>query len=93
MNKIDWKRKLTSRKFWLALAGFVAGIILACNGTPETAETVTGIIMSAASVVVYIFGESWADSQGYAVGEVDKGDEQRQAGADDDDDDDPIFSA
>ena len=27
--KIDWKRKLTSRKLWVALAGFVAGLIVA----------------------------------------------------------------
>ena len=27
--KIDWKRKLTSRKLWIAAAGFVAGLIAA----------------------------------------------------------------
>ena len=27
--KIDWKRKLTSRKLWLAVAGFVMGLIRA----------------------------------------------------------------
>ena len=31
-NKIDWKRKLTSRKLWVAVAGFVAGLILAFGG-------------------------------------------------------------
>jgi hypothetical protein len=60
--KIDWKRKLTSRKLWLALAGFVTGIILAFNGSAETAETVGGCIMSGASVVAYIIGEGLADS-------------------------------
>ena len=25
--KIDWRRKLTSRKLWIALAGFIAGLI------------------------------------------------------------------
>ncbi len=30
--EIDWKRKLTSRKFWVALAGFVAGLIVAYGG-------------------------------------------------------------
>ena len=37
--KIDWKRKLTSRKLWLAVAGFVTGLILAFNGSAETAES------------------------------------------------------
>ena len=60
--KIDWKRKLTSRKLWLAVAGFVSGIVLAFSGSAEVAETVTGCIMSGASVVAYIIGEGLADS-------------------------------
>ena len=60
--KIDWKRKLTSRKLWLAVAGFVTGMILAFNGSAETAETVSGCIMSAASVVAYIVGEGLTDA-------------------------------
>lgn len=60
--KIDWKRKLTSRKFWLAIVGLVTGLILALNGSAETAETVGGLIMSAASIVAYIVGEGLADA-------------------------------
>lgn len=60
--KIDWVRKLTSRKFWMALAGFVTGLILALNGSAATAETVSGVIMSGASVVAYILGEGLSDS-------------------------------
>lgn len=59
--KIDWKRKLTSRKLWIAVAGFVTGLILAFNGTAETAETVSGCIMSGASVIAYIVGEGLTD--------------------------------
>lgn len=60
--KIDWKRKLTSRKLWLAVAGFVTGLILAFNGSAETAETVSGCIMSGASVIAYIVGEGLTDA-------------------------------
>lgn len=60
--KIDWKRKLTSRKLWLALAGFVAGLVLAFNGSAQTAETVSGAIMSGASVIAYIVGEGLTDA-------------------------------
>ena len=60
--KIDWAKKLTSRKLWVALAGFVTGVILAFNGSAETAETVSGCIVSGASVVAYIIGEGLADS-------------------------------
>lgn len=61
-NKIDWKRKLTSRKLWLAVAGFVSGLIVAFNGSAEVAETVSGCIMAGAAVVAYIVGEGLADS-------------------------------
>lgn len=60
--KIDWKRKLTSRKLWLAVAGLVSGIVIAFNGSAEVAETVSGCIMSAASVVAYIVGEGLIDA-------------------------------
>lgn len=60
--KIDWTKKLTSRKLWLAVAGFVTGLVLAFNGSAEVAETVTGCIMSGGSVVAYIIGEGLADS-------------------------------
>lgn len=60
--KIDWKRKLTSRKLWLALAGFIAGLVLAFNGSAEVAETVSGCIMSGASVIAYIVGEGLTDA-------------------------------
>lgn len=59
-NNIDWKRKLTSRKLWMAIAGFVAGIITA-TGDKETAVVVSGLIMQGASVVAYIVGEGLAD--------------------------------
>ena len=54
-------RKLTSRKFWLALAGFIAGLMVAFGGSEESAAQVTALVMSGASVVAYIVGEGWAD--------------------------------
>lgn len=60
--KIDWKRKLTSRKLWVALAGFIAGLIVAFGGNNKTAETVSGCILSGAAVVGYVLGEGLADS-------------------------------
>ena len=49
--KTDWQRKLTSRKLWIALAGFVAGLIVAFGGGSTVAETVSGCILSGAAVV------------------------------------------
>ena len=59
--KIDWLRKLTSRKFWVAVAGFVSGLIIAFTGDETTATTVSGCVMSAASVIGYMIGEGLAD--------------------------------
>lgn len=59
---MNWKRKLTSRKFWLAIVGLVSGLIIAFGGSSETVETVSGCIMSAASVVAYTIGEGLADA-------------------------------
>ena len=60
--KIDWKRKLTSRKFWAAVAGFVSMLIVALWKDAETAQTVTALIMAGASVIAYIIGEGIADN-------------------------------
>lgn len=62
LMKIDWIRKLTSRKLWIATVGLVSGLIIAFGGSAETAETVTGCIMSAASVVAYVIGEGLTDA-------------------------------
>ena len=59
--KIDWKRKLTSRKLWVALAGFAAGLIVAFGGSSDTADTISGCILSGAAVVGYVIGEGLAD--------------------------------
>lgn len=60
--KIDWKRKLTSRKLWVALAGFIAGMVVTFGGSQETADKVSGSILSGAAVVGYVLGEGLADS-------------------------------
>ena len=61
MNKIDWTRKLTSRKFWLAVAAFVTELIVVFRGDAEQAETVSAIIMAGATVIAYIVGEGLVD--------------------------------
>lgn len=62
MSSIDWKRKLTSRKLWVAIAGFVSGLIIAFGGTESTAVTVTGCIMQGASVLGYLLAEGLTDA-------------------------------
>lgn len=54
-------RKLSSRKLWVAIATFISGLIIACNGDATTAETVSGLIMSGGSMIAYIVAEGFAD--------------------------------
>lgn len=66
--KIDWKRKLTSRKFWAAVTGFVSMLLLALGKDAGTAQQITGMIMAAGSLIAYIIGEGLADSAGNLPG-------------------------
>lgn len=59
---IDWKRKLTSRKFWLSITAFVALLVVALGYSDSTATQITALIMAGAEVVGYIIGEGLADS-------------------------------
>ena len=58
----DIQRKLTSRKFWLAIGSFVSMLIVALGGAEETATQVSALIMAGATVVAYIIGEGMADA-------------------------------
>ena len=60
---MDWKSKLTSRKFWVAIASFVTMMLTAFFGQSENeAAKVTALIMAGASVVAYVVGEGLVDA-------------------------------
>lgn len=59
---INWKRKFTSRKLWVAIAGFVSGLMIYAGRSESEASQVGGLIMSAAAVIGYLIGEGLADS-------------------------------
>ena len=60
--KIDWKRKLTSRKFWAAVVGFITPTLLAFGVSEAVATQVVSIIMAGAVLVAYIIGEGMTDA-------------------------------
>ena len=61
--KIDWVRKLTSRKFWVALTDFVSMMIVAFGFAEELAVQVSAIIMAGAGLVAYIIAEGLVDAK------------------------------
>lgn len=62
MTKINWVRKLTSRKLWLSVASFVSMMIVACGGTENEGAQIAALIMAGATVIGYAIGEGLADS-------------------------------
>lgn len=66
---MNWKKKLTSRKLWLAIAAFVSGLIVAFGGAESTAETVSGVILQGAAVLGYLLAEGLADAAGAKSGD------------------------
>ncbi|MGX8692606.1 MAG: hypothetical protein ACSW8E_02495 [Clostridia bacterium] len=59
---VNWKKKLTSRKLWLAAAAFVSGLIVAFGGAESTANTVSGVILQGAAVLGYLLAEGLTDA-------------------------------
>lgn len=55
-------RKLTSRKLWTAIVGFVTGLMIYKGHSEAEAEQIGSLILMAASVVAYIVGEGLADA-------------------------------
>lgn len=68
-SKIDWVRKLTSRKFWTAVASFVSMMIVALGGTENQATQITALIIAGATVLAYIIGEGLVDASNKEIGE------------------------
>lgn len=62
MSSIDWKTKLTSRKFWVAVVGFVVPLLVAFGVSDNRAAEVASIIMAGASMIAYVIGEGLIDS-------------------------------
>lgn len=62
MKKIDWVKKLTSRKLWTAVCSFVSMMIVACGGTDNQATQIAALVMGGATVIAYIIGEGLTDA-------------------------------
>lgn len=71
---MDWKRKLTSRKFWMALSTFVSMLLIYFGKSESEAAQVVALIMAGGTVVAYIIGEGLID----AKSKPDKTDEEEK---------------
>ena len=59
------KEKMTSRKFWVCIAAFLASIATSISGITSDNETVIaiGMICSVLSAAIYAFCEAWVDGK------------------------------
>lgn len=60
--KVDWKRKLTSRKFWAAVVGFVTPMMVMAGANDNQVVQIAALIMAGANLIGYMIGEGLADS-------------------------------
>lgn len=66
--QIDWKRKLSSRKFWMAVIGFVSAMMTASGASDNSITQTTSVIMSGAVLVAYIIAEGFTDGKAVTDG-------------------------
>ena len=60
--KIDWLRKITSRKFWVSIASFVSMLMVYFGAAESEAQQITALIMAGATVIGYLVAEGLADA-------------------------------
>jgi len=70
MTLNDLKRKLASRKFWVAAAGLVSAILVVMNYSESEITDAVSIVSAAGVLIAYIFAEGNIDAV-RAMGEED----------------------
>lgn len=81
MNSV--MKKLSSRKLWAAVAGLVAGLAMVFGLDEGIITTVSGAVVTVASVIIYIVTEGKVDAAAVkkAAEEVQKAGDALSAGA------------
>lgn len=62
MYKINWKMKLSSRKFWAAIIGVAVSLVAFTKASPETTERIVAFIGALGTLVMYMLAEGIADN-------------------------------
>ena len=58
---MNWKKKLSSRKFWAAISGVVISVMVAFTADAGSQEKVTGVITATGTLAIYMLAESSTD--------------------------------
>ncbi|ADO57408.1 hypothetical protein [Paenibacillus polymyxa] len=68
----DWKRKLSSRKFWALLAALITSLLTAFGANNDTVIQVIGVIGTLGAVIAYILAEAYVDGKSSGAMGTDK---------------------
>ena len=63
---MNWKQKLTSRKFWTCIVNLITQIMILMRLSDNEIAQVAAVVMAGAGVIAYIVGEGMADAAGAA---------------------------
>lgn len=69
---MNWKKKLTSRKWWTSIIGVVISLMVLFNVDSETTERVTSLITAVSSAIAYTLAEGFVDGKAINNKEDDK---------------------
>lgn len=61
--KINWKQKLSSRKFWAAIISYITGILATFNISDNAVLQITAILGGIGALMVYILAETYVDGK------------------------------
>lgn len=72
---MDWKRKLTSRKFWISVAAMLGSIAASVTGLAIDNDTVAavGMVCGVISAAIYAAAEAYVDGKSAAGSTTDSG--------------------
>ncbi|MFI8715712.1 hypothetical protein [Brevibacillus brevis] len=59
----EFKRKLSSRKLWMAVAAFITSVLVLFGMEGDTITKVTAMITALGSVVAYMVAEGFVDAE------------------------------
>lgn len=63
MNQINWKQKLTSRKFWAAVMAVTMSLMTIFKVEGEVQNQVQALGWGVAALIAYILGEGLVDAK------------------------------
>lgn len=72
---IDWKRKLSSRKFWAAIVAYLTSILTAFAVGDNTIAQIVAVVTGIGALVVYMLAEAKVDAKPgdtYIIDETEK---------------------